>query len=159
MAYVGNTPARGQWRKLTDISGSFNGSTTTFTTSVPPGTSQYYVTAGTASQLIISLGGVIQEPDVDYTVSTNSITFTTAPASGLSFYGVLCGDALDSLTPADGSVTTSKLASGLSINLASSTPASASATGTTGQITWDANYIYVCTATNTWKRVAIATWP
>jgi hypothetical protein len=26
-------------------------------------------------------------------------------------------------------------------------------------MTWDADYIYVCTATNTWKRVAIATWP
>ena len=38
------------------------------------------------------------------------------------------------------------------------TPASASATGTTGEICWDANYIYVCTATNTWKRTAIATW-
>lgn len=37
-------------------------------------------------------------------------------------------------------------------------PASASATGSEGQIAWDANYIYVCTATNTWKRVAIATW-
>ena len=38
------------------------------------------------------------------------------------------------------------------------TPASASAAGTAGQIVWDASYIYVCTATNTWKRVAIATW-
>jgi hypothetical protein len=38
------------------------------------------------------------------------------------------------------------------------TPASATATGVTGQIAWDANYIYICTATNTWKRVAIATW-
>jgi hypothetical protein len=38
------------------------------------------------------------------------------------------------------------------------TPASASDTGTTGEICWDANYIYVCTATNTWKRTAIATW-
>ena len=38
------------------------------------------------------------------------------------------------------------------------TPASASATGTAGEICWDANYIYVCTATNTWKRTAIATW-
>jgi hypothetical protein len=38
------------------------------------------------------------------------------------------------------------------------TPASATATGITGQIAWDANYIYICTATNTWKRVAIATW-
>ena len=38
------------------------------------------------------------------------------------------------------------------------TPASATATGTTGEICWDANYIYVCTATNTWKRAGIATW-
>ena len=38
------------------------------------------------------------------------------------------------------------------------TPASATATGTTGEIQWDSNYIYVCTATNTWKRVAINTW-
>jgi hypothetical protein len=28
-------------------------------------------------------------------------------------------------------------------------------TGTAGQICWDTNYIYVCTATNTWKRVAL----
>ena len=42
--------------------------------------------------------------------------------------------------------------------LATSTPASAAATGTTGTVTWDASYIYICTATNTWKRVAIATW-
>jgi len=40
----------------------------------------------------------------------------------------------------------------------SQTPASASATGDAGQICWDANYIYVCTATNTWKRAALATW-
>lgn len=38
-------------------------------------------------------------------------------------------------------------------------PASATAAGTTGQIRWDSDYIYVCTATNTWKRVAISTWP
>jgi hypothetical protein len=37
-------------------------------------------------------------------------------------------------------------------------PASASAAGETGDITWDASFIYVCVATNTWKRVAIATW-
>ena len=29
------------------------------------------------------------------------------------------------------------------------------ATGTVGQICWDANYIYVCTAVNTWKRTAL----
>jgi len=32
------------------------------------------------------------------------------------------------------------------------TTKASNATGTPGQICWDANYIYVCTATNTWKR-------
>lgn len=31
-------------------------------------------------------------------------------------------------------------------------------TGTPGQICWDANYIYVCTSTNVWKRVALSTF-
>jgi hypothetical protein len=47
---------------------------------------------------------------------------------------------------------------GTVIHTLSATPASASATGTVGTMSWDANYIYICTATNTWKRVAIATW-
>ena len=38
------------------------------------------------------------------------------------------------------------------------TPASAAATGTTGEFAWDASYFYICTATNTWRRVAHATW-
>ncbi len=38
------------------------------------------------------------------------------------------------------------------------TPASASASGNAGDICADSNYIYYCTATNTWKRAAIATW-
>lgn len=39
-----------------------------------------------------------------------------------------------------------------------STPATATAAGTKGQIAYDNSYLYVCTATNTWKRVALATW-
>jgi hypothetical protein len=38
------------------------------------------------------------------------------------------------------------------------TPASSSATGVAGQQAWDANYIYVCTATNVWKRAALSTF-
>jgi hypothetical protein len=45
-----------------------------------------------------------------------------------------------------------------SIRIRNRTPSSATATGTTGTIVYDANYIYVCVATNTWKRVAISTW-
>lgn len=38
------------------------------------------------------------------------------------------------------------------------TPASATAACNQGDIVWDANYVYICVATNTWKRSAIATW-
>jgi hypothetical protein len=37
-------------------------------------------------------------------------------------------------------------------------PAATGSTGTAGDIRYDADYIYICTATNTWKRAAIATW-
>ncbi len=37
-------------------------------------------------------------------------------------------------------------------------PASATATGTTGEIRFTADHIYVCVATNTWKRTAISTF-
>lgn len=47
---------------------------------------------------------------------------------------------------------------GTVIHTLSATPASAAATGTVGTISWDTSFIYICTATNTWKRVAIATW-
>ena len=40
----------------------------------------------------------------------------------------------------------------------SKTPSSASDTGKAGQIAWDNEYIYVCVANNTWKRVALSTW-
>jgi hypothetical protein len=35
---------------------------------------------------------------------------------------------------------------------------SASTTGTVGTVVYDSNYIYVCVATNTWKRASISTW-
>lgn len=40
----------------------------------------------------------------------------------------------------------------------SKTPATATATGNAGDIAWDSNYIYVCVATNTWKRTALSSW-
>jgi len=106
VSYIGVQPTAGQYRQLDDISGSFNGATVTFTTSV----GGLNVTAGSAEQLLVSLGGVIQNPGTDYGVNTNSITFTTAPASGLDFFAILMGDAINIGTPADGSVTGTKLA-------------------------------------------------
>lgn len=66
--------------------------------------------------------------------------------------GTIATQAANSVAITGGSV------SGATIVIPTATPASASATGTVGNIAWDADYIFVCTATNTWKRVAIATW-
>lgn len=50
------------------------------------------------------------------------------------------------------------LLAGDDVVITNQTPASASATGTAGTIAYDASYIYICTATDTWKRVAISSW-
>lgn len=42
--------------------------------------------------------------------------------------------------------------------LLSGAPATAASPGSPGQIAIDGGFIYVCTATNTWTRAAIATW-
>lgn len=70
---------------------TFNGSTSTFNltsggTAIP--------TLSSASNLLISLNGVIQEPGVSYSVSGTSITFlqngvATAPAADTVFFGVV----------------------------------------------------------------------
>jgi len=37
-------------------------------------------------------------------------------------------------------------------------PTLANSTGLSGQVVWDSNYIYICVATNTWKRANVSTW-
>ena len=37
-------------------------------------------------------------------------------------------------------------------------PSSSSDSGTAGDIAWDSDYLYVCTATGTWKRIALSTF-
>lgn len=58
------------------------------------------------------------------------------------------------------------LSSGVGLHISGSTmrlgtartPASSTATGNTGEICWDSSYLYVCTATNTWRRIAHSSW-
>ena len=107
--WISTDPARAaNIKELDDISGSFNGSTTTFNLTV----SSAGVSPVTAQQLLISVGGVMQNPSDDYTVSGTTITFTTAPSAGLTFFGVFLGQALSLNTVADGSVTISSLKAG-----------------------------------------------
>ena len=96
MPYIGNDiRANVDYKTIDDISGSFNGSTTSFALQVggvAPTPFPKYET-----QLIISVGGVVQEPDstgtTGFQLSGTNIVFSSAPASGESFFGVLLASA------------------------------------------------------------------
>lgn len=45
-----------------------------------------------------------------------------------------------------------------SMSLFTSVPATSSSPGTAGQMAYDGSYFYTCTALNTWKRAALASW-
>jgi len=69
------------------------------------------VSVGDVNQILLSLGGVIQKPGTDFTVSGSTLTFTTAPAANTSFFAILLGsDNGGTTTPTDLSVTTAKIA-------------------------------------------------
>ena len=91
-------------KELDDISSGFDNSTTTFNLTI---LSEAYQPVN-AAMLQISLGGVIQEPGTDYTVSFTdaTITFTTAPNAGLDFFGVVRGTAVAIDYATDGNVQT-----------------------------------------------------
>ena len=105
MAYIGPAPNPGQNREVDDISSGFNGSEVNFTLQV----NSQNVSPGSANAIIVSLGGVIQNPGTDYTVAASTITFTTNPASGLSFFGLVLGQSVDTEGTADNSITTAKI--------------------------------------------------
>ena len=111
MAYIGAEPLPGQNREVDDISSSFNGSTTAFTLQV----SSVNVSPESANNIIVSLGGVIQNPGTDYTIAASTITFTTAPASGLSFFGLLLGAGINTATVADQVITNAKVSNSAAI--------------------------------------------
>jgi len=92
-------------REIDDISSDFDGSDTTFTLKV----AGVNVEPANVQQLIISVGGVMQNAGDDFTLSGSTLTFTTAPQSGLSFFGTLLGTALSLNTIPDGSVGSASL--------------------------------------------------
>ena len=112
MAYIGPEPNPGQNREVDDISSSFNGGTASFTLQV----NGQNVSPGSSNAIIVSLGGVVQNPGTDYTIAGSTITFTTNPASGLSFFGLVLGQSIDTEGTADGSITLAKFVNGTSSN-------------------------------------------
>ena len=112
MSYIGPAPNPGQNREVDDISSGFNGGTAAFTLQV----NGQNVSPGSSNNIIVSLGGVIQNPGTDYTIAGSTITFTTNPASGLSFFGLVLGQGIDTQSIADATITLAKFISGTASN-------------------------------------------
>ena len=92
MPYIGNDIRANQdYKTIDDVSGSFNGSTTSFALQV--GGSAPVPFPKYETQLIISVGGVVQEPGTGFTLSGTNIVFGSAPASGEAFFGVILAGA------------------------------------------------------------------
>lgn len=106
MAYLGNSPQIGQYRKMDSL--SFNGSTSTFNITVDG----VAFTPPTAFAMLISLNNVIKNPGVDFSISGATISFSSPPAALTPFFGLIFGDTLYTGTPSDGTVTDSKIAVG-----------------------------------------------
>jgi hypothetical protein len=75
------------FQQVDDIASQFNGVNTSFGIRVG---GQVYTVASAAS-LFVSVGGVIQTPNVAYTVSGSNINFTSPPPFGATFSGQVLG--------------------------------------------------------------------
>ena len=85
MAYIGRQQTSSTFLKLDDISSQFNSSTTTFNLTL--GGQAFF--AGNPYSLLVSLGGVIQEPIASFTIVENQINFASAPRAGANFFCVV----------------------------------------------------------------------
>ena len=85
MAYIGRQQSSGAFLKLDSISSQFNGSTKTFNLTV--GGEAFY--ADNPYTLLVSLGGVIQEPVTSFTIVDDQIIFAAAPSAGASSFIVV----------------------------------------------------------------------
>jgi len=88
MAYIGRGPETGSFEKQTFTA---DGSTTTFTLNY---------TVGSSSAILVSVSGVLQEPEVAYNIASGgtTIVFTGAPESGETVFVVFLGVAYDAGT-------------------------------------------------------------
>ena len=106
MAYLGQRPVVGRYTKLDQINTGFNGSLATFNLEA----GSQAVLPGSEQNLLLSLGGVIQEPKTDFTISGSQITFTTPPVANTTFFCIVFGDMQAIGQPSDGTVIPASIA-------------------------------------------------
>jgi len=85
MAYIGRGPVTGSFEKQ-DLTA--DGSTTTFTLNY---------TVGSSSAILVSVSGVLQEPEVAYNIASGgtTIVFSAAPETGEDIFVIFLGIAFD----------------------------------------------------------------
>ena len=107
MAYIGQSPAIGNFVKLDDISDQFNSSLSTFATEV---SGQPYTITNPYASIVVA-GGQVLEPEVDYNFNNATIVFSTAPTSAWlnDFHIIALGEVLNSGIPSDNTVNNSKI--------------------------------------------------
>ena len=85
MGLIGRQQSSGAFLKLDDIASQFDGSTSTFNLTL--GGQAFF--AGNPYTLLVSLGGVIQEPIAAFTITESQINFASAPMAGADFFIVV----------------------------------------------------------------------
>ena len=106
MPYLGRDLSQGNYLKLDDISSQFDGSKVSF--DLTAGGSAFF--PGSSMALVVSLGGILQEPEAAFTIDQSSIEFASAPSASQNCFIVVMGTSIGVSVPADGSVTMAKLA-------------------------------------------------
>ncbi len=121
--------------------------------------------------------GTISDGDVLTYDGTTSQWKALAPSGGGGGANVTISDTIPAGTPAAGDLwwesdkgrlkvyyTDTNSSQWVDVNpplapaLSSDAPVTASSAGSVGDIRYDSGYVYICVATNTWKRAALATW-
>ena len=106
MPYLGRDLSQGNYLKLDDISSQFDGSKVSF--DLTAGGSAFF--PGSSMALVVSLGGILQEPEAAFTIDQSSIEFASAPSASQNCFIVVMGTSIGVSVPADASVTLAKLA-------------------------------------------------
>ena len=113
MAYFGRHPLAGEVVLLNSIQGGFNGTQDTFNlTRQINGSAQPFFPVSDQS-LLVSLGGVLQQPDssgtMGFTTNGSQIVFATAPLQHSKCFIVSYGHVIDTNRPGDNTVTSDKI--------------------------------------------------
>lgn len=145
-----------------NVSGNLTGNVTGDVTGNVTGN---VTSTGASSFSSIDINGGAIDGTVIGANSAVAATFTNVTATGTSTLttvdinaGNIDGTNIGSTTPGAGTFS-ALTTTGDHIRIdTSQTPASSSASGTKGEIAYDSDYIYVCVATNSWKRVALSTF-